>query len=45
LVSSILGGERRDLVGGEAVGGLADRVGHLAEGEIEPEIGHAARRG
>ena len=30
-----LGGDRRDLVGGEALGRLADRVGHFAEVEIE----------
>ena len=33
-------GERRDPVGGEAAGGVADRVGHLAEFEIEAEFGH-----
>ena len=34
------GGERRDLLGGEAAGGVADRVGHLAEFEVEAEFGH-----
>ena len=33
-----LGGTRRDLVAGETVGGLADGIGHVAEGEIE--MGH-----
>ena len=35
-----LRGDRRDPVGGEAAGGVADRVRHLAEFEIEPEFGH-----
>ena len=37
-----LGGDRRDLVGGEALRRLADRVGHLAEVEIEAGFGHCA---
>src|SRR4028118_1028209 len=34
-------GKRRNAIGGEALGGVADGVGHLAEGEVEPDIGHA----
>ncbi len=35
------GCERRDLVGGEALRRVADRVRHLAEREVEPHTGHA----
>src|SRR6476661_260393 len=33
-----LRGERGNAVGGEARGGLADRIRHLAEREVQPEI-------
>jgi hypothetical protein len=36
LVASILRGDGRDAVGGEARGGLADRVGGLAERKVQP---------
>ena len=34
------GGDRRDLLAGEPLGRLADRVGYLAEFEIEAGLGH-----
>jgi hypothetical protein len=34
------GGERRDPIAGEALRRVADRIGHLAEIEIEAGIGH-----
>ena len=36
-----LGGDRRDLVGREALGRVADRVGHFAEVEVEAGVGHS----
>ena len=35
-----LRGQRRDPVGGEAAGGVADHVGHFAQSEIEAQFGH-----
>ena len=40
-----LGGDRRDLVGGEALRRLADRVGHLAKIEVEGGLAHACLLG
>src|SRR5438874_11500214 len=43
-----LGGDRFDLIFGKAPRSLADRIGHLAEVEIESGLGHArspVRRG
>ncbi len=38
-----LGGDRRDLLAREPLGGFADRVGHFAEFEIEGGLAHLER--